>query len=342
MKYKFHLFSKSLIFKESAGTSRGVYTTREVHYAHFVDIQNPLIFGIAEFAPLPRLSSDDLPNYLDLLNSFCTDFAFSGLIDQEQIASYPSIRFGLEMAQRQLKQNGSLKLFGTTPFSEGKEGILTNGLIWMGTKDKMLERLKEKIELDFRCIKIKVGAIDFEEELSLLKHLRSYASSDTIEIRLDANGGFSPTTAMKQLEALSKYQIHSIEQPIAVNQHQAMAQLCQDSPIPIAFDEELISINTLEEKDNLLKTLKPQYIILKPSLHGGFTGSQEWIDTAKKHNINYWITSALESNIGLNAIAQWTNTLDTSIPQGLGTGQLYTNNIDSPLKLIGEKLWFKE
>ncbi len=340
-KYKVQIFNKELIFNQAAGTSRGVYTTRKVYYAQFTDVENPLRYGIGEFAPLPKLSQDDVPNYFEILTRFCKDFAQNGTINIEALRPYPSILFGLEMAKQQLAAKGSLKLFGDTAFAQGQEGIKINGLIWMGTKEKMLQAIEEKLALGFHCIKLKVGAIDFEEELSLIKHIRQHYNKEEIELRLDANGAFKLEEVESKLERLAQYDIHSIEQPIAVKQWELLSRLCNGaSPIDIALDEELISHNSLAERSALLDCIKPQYIILKPSLHGGFSGSDEWISEAEKQNIAWWATSALESNIGLNAIAQWTASHSPTLPQGLGTGMLYTNNIELPLSIEGERLWF--
>lgn len=342
-KYKVQIFPKTLIFNRPAGTSRGIYTTRQVYFAQFTDVENPLHYGIGEFAPLPKLSQDDLPNYAELLHQFCLDFAHSGKLNRKHLRPYPSILFGLEMAEKQLEANSSLKLFGDSPFALGQEGLRINGLIWMGTKAQMFRAIEEKLEQGFHCIKLKVGAIDFEEELSLVQYIRQHFGRDIIELRLDANGAFSPQNVLERLDQLAQYDIHSIEQPIAVNQWELLSELCAGkSPIPIALDEELIGHNSLREKQVLLDSIKPQYIILKPSLHGGFTGSDDWINEAKQRNIGYWATSALESNIGLNAIAQWCASLKVQLPQGLGTGKLYNNNIPLPLSIEGERLWFNK
>ncbi len=341
-KYKVQIFPKTLVFKRPAGTSRGVYTTRQVYYAQFTDVENPLHYGVGEFAPLPKLSQDDLPNYPDLLHKFCHEFAEQGILNSEALSPYPSILFGLEMAQKQLEVNSSLKLFGDTPFALGQEGVRINGLIWMGTKEQMFQAIEDKLAQGFHCIKLKVGAIDFAEELELLEHIRQHFSKEDIELRLDANGAFTPDKVHQKLEQLAQYDIHSIEQPIAVNQWELLSELCNGtSPIPIALDEELIGHNSLSDRQHLLEAIQPQYIILKPSLHGGFSGSDEWISEAEKRGIGWWATSALESNIGLNAIAHWCASHKPNLPQGLGTGMLYSNNIELPLSIKGEKLWFE-
>jgi o-succinylbenzoate synthase len=256
----------------------------------------------------------------------------------EELEAYPSIRFGVETALAHY-QARSLQ-FWHTPFSKGKEGIPINGLIWMGNFDEMYQRIEEKMKTGFRCIKLKIGAIDFEKELELLAHIRKHFTPEQIELRVDANGAFSPTDALEKLKRLSEYHLHSIEQPIRAGQWDEMAKLCECTPFPIALDEELIGINNRQQKIELLDTIQPQYIILKPSLHGGIGGSEEWIELAAERGIGSWVTSALESNIGLNAIAQWTATLMPTLPQGLGTGMLFTDNIDYPLHIEGDCLWF--
>ena len=218
--------------------------------------------------------------------------------------------------------------------------VAVDGLIWMGDFDTMLSRIEEKMAAGFRCIKLKIGAIGFEDELALLRHIRAHFSSREIELRVDANGAFSPADAMEKLKRLSELELHSIEQPIRAGQWEEMARLAADSPLPIALDEELIGCNTPEGKRKLLSAINPQYIVLKPSLHGGICGGNEWIAEAEKRHIGWWITSALESNIGLNAIAQWCATFDNPLPQGLGTGLLFTDNVEMPLEVRKDCLWF--
>ena len=342
---KVEIIPKTLHFKQPAGTSRGVYTSRNVWYIVITNQENPKHFGVGECAPLPALSCDDVPEYLNVLTktsrrleeNMKTNFE-NALTSLEELEAYPSIRFGVETALAHY-QAQSLQLWHT-PFSKGKEGIPINGLIWMGNFDEMYQRIEEKMQQGFRCIKLKIGAIDFEKELELLAHIRKHFTSEQIELRVDANGAFSPTDALDKLKRLSEYQLHSIEQPIRAGQWQEMAELCKNTPLPIALDEELIGINNRQQKIELLDTIQPQYIILKPSLHGGISGSEEWIELAAERGIGSWVTSALESNIGLNAIAQWTATLMPTLPQGLGTGMLFTDNIDYPLHIEGDCLWF--
>lgn len=334
--YRIHIEPRTLHFKQPAGTSRGVYTTRRVWYLHLTSDSQPGREGIGECAPLPNLSCDDLPHYEQLLSSLCQEAAQSG-IDYERLRPYPSILFGLETAFRHFER-GTASLWDT-PFSRGEQGIPINGLIWMGSYTQMLSQIEAKMQAGFRCIKLKIGAIHFEEELSLLKIIRRHFSAKEIELRVDANGAFSPAEALEKLKRLSELDLHSIEQPIRAGQWDSMARLSQLSPLPIALDEELIGVHSKSRKKELLETIHPQYIILKPSLHGGLRGSQEWIAAASQLGIGWWITSALESNIGLNAIAQWCATLHNPLPQGLGTGALFTDNIPMPLEVRGDELW---
>lgn len=336
--YNIQITPRLLHFKQPAGTSRGVYNTRKVWYIEISSMKNPSIKGIGECAPLPNLSCDDVPQYEEVLQQACSRVAREGNIPTESLRNYPSILFGLETALRHY-ETGSLALWDT-PFSRGEAGIPINGLIWMGNFEEMYRQIEAKMEAGYRCIKLKIGAIDFDAELTLLKHIRSRFSVKDIELRVDANGAFSPAEAMHKLDALSKLDLHSIEQPIRAGQWEEMARLTARTPLPIALDEELIGHNTPEIKKELLSAIRPQYIILKPSLHGGICGSNEWIAEAEKQNIGWWVTSALESNIGLNAIAQWCATLHNALPQGLGTGQLFTDNIDLPLEIRKDCLWF--
>ena len=303
----------------------------------------PGIAGVGECAPLPKLSCDDLPDYDAVLRQHCDDVCTRGTIDVDSLRDVPSMLVGLEMAWLQLHRGGGTTL-SDTPFAHGEVGIPINGLVWMGDFDTMARRMEQKLEQGFHCVKIKIGAIDFADEISLIRRLRERYGSDRIELRVDANGAFSPDEAMERLHELSAYDIHSIEQPIMAGQWERMAQLCQSSPLPIALDEELIGVNTLEAKRSLLDTISPQYIILKPSLHGGMAGCREWISLARERGIGSWITSALESNVGLNAIAHFAAMVygpDITMPQGLGTGQLYTDNIDTvPLTIRGDELWY--
>ena len=335
---KYEIEERLLHFKQPAGTSRGIYTTRKIWLIHLSDGQRE---GLGECAPLLDLSCDALPDheYASILNKVCEDFCQSGEIDDDSLRDYPSMLFGLETALLNL-QNGN-RLFDTA-FSRGETGIPINGLVWMGNHDEMLQRLEEKMEKGFRCIKLKIGAIDFDQELDLIRRIRDRFSFHEVELRVDANGAFPYDEALYKLELLSQYNIHSIEQPIRQGQWAYMAELCRESPLPIALDEELIGVNDLAMKHHMLNIIKPRYIILKPSLHGGIAGCREWIATAREMGIGSWITSALESNIGLNAIAQFASSVYgdyITMPQGLGTGQLFTDNIPMPLEIRGDQLW---
>lgn len=335
---------RTLHFKQPAGTSRGVYTTRQSYYLTITDDNRSGIKGVGECATLPDLSCDAVPEYFKILSDICRMVEQTGNIPYEMLRPYPSILFGLETAFAQLEANGSTRLYDT-PFGRGEEGITINGLVWMGTFEEMYSRLEAKLKAGFHCVKLKIGAIDFNKELDLIKHIREAFDKNTIELRVDANGGFTPENAMARLEALAQYDIHSIEQPIKQHQWGEMARLCKETPLPIALDEELIGVNVRSMKEYLLDTIRPQYIILKPSLHGGMYGCDEWIQLAKERGIGSWITSALESNIGLNAIAHYcakTYGPAVSMPQGLGTGQLFTDNIETPLMIEGDKIWYRE
>lgn len=338
MSIKIKILPRLLHFKQPAGTSRGVYTIRKVWYILLSNAANPELYGYGECAPLPDLSCDALPDYEDKLRFFAQEFTERNNFDWEELRNYPSMLFGFETALQHY-QRQSLQLWDT-PFARGEEGIPINGLIWMGSYEKMYQQIQEKIRKGFRLIKLKIGAIDFEEELRLLTYIREHFSKEQMELRVDANGAFSTTDALSKLERLAQLEIHSIEQPIKAGQWKEMARLTAQTPLPIALDEELIGINTLDEKKALLDMIRPQYIILKPSLHGGIVGCEEWIKEAEARNIGWWITSALESNIGLNAIAQWTATLHPTLPQGLGTGMLFEDNIEIPLEIREDQLWF--
>ena len=327
-----------LHFKQPAGTSRGVYNYRDVWYVKIQSDDCPERWGIGECAPLPNLSCDASPDYERALNGACLDLKQKGFLDRECLRLYPSILFGLETAIRHY-ETGSFA-FWNTPFARGENGIPINGLIWMGDYRSMLNQIETKIAAGFRCIKLKIGAIDFEEELALLRHIRNRFSVKDIQVRVDANGAFKPDEAPDKLKRLAELDIHSIEQPIRAGQWEKMAYLTAATSLSIALDEELIGIHGLEEKRKLLVEIRPCYIVLKPSLHGGFCGCNEWIEEAGKQGIGWWITSALESNIGLNAIAQWCATFDKLLPQGLGTGQLFSDNLDFPLFVRQDRLWY--
>jgi len=338
----------TLNFKQASGTSRGILTQKDSWFIIVQDEFDPEIVGIGECGLLKGLSIDDRPDYEQKVIEVCNNIQNFQMFIDEGLEMFPSIKFGLEMALMDLgviEENGNSgyrgkRMLFPTEFTKGNDSIDINGLVWMGEFDFMKQQIREKIDSGFSCIKLKIGAIDFEKELQLIKSIRKEFSAKNIEIRVDANGAFSPQEALDKLIKLSAFDLHSIEQPIKQGQWEKMAKLCENTPLPIALDEELIGINELTQKAKLLEIINPQYIILKPSLIGGFKVSEEWIQLAEKNNIGWWVTSALESNIGLNVIAQWTYTLNSNMPQGLGTGQLYTNNFNSPLEIKSGKLYF--
>jgi o-succinylbenzoate synthase len=323
-----------LDFERPSGTSRGVMTEKETW---FILLEKDGKQGIGECGILRSLSIDDRPDYEEKLHWVCANIHLGEDKLWENLLEFPSIQFGLETAFRSLEAETPYLLF-PSEFTNGMENISINGLVWMGDEAYMKEQIQDKIKQGFNCIKLKIGAIDFVYELDLLRFIRNNFTPQEIEIRVDANGAFSSEDALSKLNQLSEFKLHSIEQPIRASQHDSMAQLCKVSPLPIALDEELIGVFGYDKKEALLKKIQPQYIILKPSLAGGFRGCTEWITVAEKHNIGWWVTSALESNIGLNAIAQWTFLQNNPMPQGLGTGALYTNNFDSPLEVTNGEL----
>jgi o-succinylbenzoate synthase len=325
-----------LYFRRPSGTSRGVLTQKETW---FIILENEGKKGIGECGLLRSLSIDDRPDYEEKLKWACDNIHLGEEMLWDSLIEFPSIQFGVEMAFRSLQAKTPYLLFPSA-FTEGEKNIPINGLVWMGDEAYMKQQIQEKLKEGFRCIKLKIGALDFQKELELLRFIRSNFSADTIEIRVDANGGFTADTALHKLFQLNEFQLHSIEQPIHKNQPDSMAALCKSTPVPIALDEELIGVFGIDARNDLLQKIQPDYIILKPSLIGGFRGTKEWIDLAAKNNIGWWITSALESNIGLNAIAQWTFLQHNTMPQGLGTGALYTNNFDSPLDVKNGELLY--
>lgn len=323
-----------LKFKRPSGTSRGVMTEKETW---FLFLENNGKTGIGECGILRTLSIDDRPDYEDKLKWVCDNIHLGKEQLWEELIEFPSIQFGVEMAFLSLESETPFELFPSA-FVAGKDDMPINGLVWMGDQNFMKQQIEEKLVQGFNCIKLKIGAIDFDKELELLAAIRKNFDAETIEIRVDANGAFTPEEALEKLNQLAYFQLHSIEQPIKANQIEAMHSLCSATPFPIALDEELIGVFGKDNKEALLKEIQPQYIILKPSLVGGFKGTLEWITIAEQLSIGWWITSALESNVGLNAITQFTYTLGSKMPQGLGTGGLYTNNFDCPLYIGNGKI----
>jgi o-succinylbenzoate synthase len=326
-----------LEFKIPSGTSRGVMTHKETW---FIIIENDQKKGIGECGILRGLSCDDRTDYEEKLAWACANIYLG--MDQlwEALIEFPSIQFGIEMAFQSMASENPFLLFPSA-FTNGLKSIPINGLIWMGNEAFMKQQIETKLTEGFHCLKLKIGAIDFDEELKLLSQIRQNFTSEQVEIRVDANGAFDITEALNKLNQLSGFKLHSIEQPIQKNNTDSMSELCKTSPIPIALDEELIGVFSFEEKEQLLVKIKPQYIILKPSFVGGFRGTNEWILLAEKYQIKWWVTSALESNIGLNAIAQWTFLKQSTMSQGLGTGALYHNNFECQLEVSEGQLWFK-
>ena len=338
MDIRYKLSQRTLHFKRPARTSRGEYTEHDTIIVLITDEDGKRI-GLGECAPLPDLSYDrNAYACLSDVDKLIND-ALKSEDYHEFLRPYPALLFAIESAMNDYQQNPFLY---DTPFALGKEGIPINGLIWMADYENMRNQVEDKLQQNSRCIKIKIGAINWEDELLLIRNIRAHYSNDIIQIRVDANGNFTPEEVMPRLEELAKYDIHSIEQPIQQCQWKEMAKLCKNSPIPIALDEELIGINTVEEKQEVLDIIKPQYIVVKPTLHGGITGALEWIDEAKKRNIDSWITSALEGNIGLLSVALLAARAygpNITFPQGLGTGQLFVDNIDMGLRIKDNKLW---
>lgn len=325
-----------LHFKRPAGTSRGILRQKE---SWFIVLKESGKRGIGECSLISGLSPDNRMTYQQELDWLCKHTNSFDSWMQTKGPLFPSIMFGMETALADLKAGGN-NVFIETAFTRGTKGIPINGLIWMGPSEFMQQQIREKLEAGFSCIKIKIGAIDFDEELNLLNLIRKQFDANTIEIRVDANGAFTAFQALEKLKRLAAFNIHSIEQPIQAGQWEQMAVLCEKSPIPIALDEELIGVTNIREQQRMLETIRPAYIILKPSLLGGITASEQWTKLAESMGIKWWATSALESNIGLNAIAQWAFNTGNSMPQGLGTGQLYTNNISSPLEIRQGKLYY--
>lgn len=335
MKATYHKYI--LHFKQPSGTSRGVLTDKETW---FLVLEENGKKGIGECGILRGLSADDRPDYEEKLQWVCGNIHLGAEKLWEALMEFPSIQFGVEMAFLSLQSENPFVLL-PSKFTSGAASIAINGLVWMGDEAFMKRQIEEKIEQGFRCIKMKIGAIDFEKEKALLRFIRQNFDAQTMEIRVDANGAFSENEALDKINQITGFQIHSIEQPIQKNKTDTMSVLCKNTQLPIALDEELIGVFSMTDKEALLQKVRPQYIILKPSFIGGFRGTSEWIALAEKYQIGWWITSALESNIGLNAIAQFTYLQNNPMPQGLGTGALYTNNFESPLQVAQGQLWYR-
>ncbi len=350
-----HLYASyskyTLQFLFDAGTSRGILKTRDTYFIKLLAVDDTDGVGIGECAPLQGLSIDYRPGLQSYIQQVCRKFSTMAVPDNVEEAKkliyqtidkgYPSVIFAFETAFLDLLQGSKRRLF-YNDFSSGEASIRINGLIWMGNKSFMLQQIKDKLAQGFNCIKIKIGAIDFDSECEVLQYIRKEYSAGDIEIRLDANGAFSAENAYEKLDILSQYNIHSVEQPVQPGQVELMHILCKEAPIPIALDEELIGTFSLKRKKELLEAIQPAYIILKPTLLGGFAATKEWINFASQMNIGWWITSALESNIGLNAVSQFAASVEPELPQGLGTGKLFANNIPSPLTIQDGELWYSK
>ena len=331
---------ETLHFKKPARTSRGEYSLHEMYLITLTDKATGKK-GTGELAPLPDLSCDrnaypDIPEVRRLAEKALPS-VLNGTWPDDML-SYPALRFALESAVAEARDE--LSIFNYQ-FSIPQVSIPINGLVWMSSFEDMLEQVKAKMAIGFRCIKLKIGAIDWQKEIELIRYVRSCFPKEDLQLRVDANGAFAPEWAMDRLTELSKYDIHSIEQPIRQGQWDEMAQLCKESPLAIALDEEMIGVNDPKEKARLLDTIRPQYIVLKPTMHGGISGTCEWIELANKRGINSWITSALESNIGLRSIALLAESVygpNITFPQGLGTGQLFTDNIENNIQIEGANL----
>ena len=329
-------FKYILHFKNPSGTSRGILTDKETW---FIVLENDGKKGIGECGILRGLSADDRPDYKEKIQWTCENIHLGEQKLWDELIEFPSIQFGIEMAFLSLKSENPFVLF-PSDFTKNTKSISINGLVWMGDEAFMKTQIEDKIAQGFSCVKLKIGAIDFNKEINLLRFIRANFDENAIEIRVDANGAFSENDALHKINQITGFKLHSIEQPIKKNHTDTMSVLCKNSQIPIALDEELIGVFSTEEKQNLLQKIRPQYIVLKPSFIGGFRGTLEWISIAEKLNIGWWITSALESNVGLNAIAQFTFLQNSIMPQGLGTGSLFTNNFDCPLTVSEGQLWY--
>ncbi|MDA0196598.1 MAG: o-succinylbenzoate synthase [Bacteroidetes bacterium] len=331
----------TLDFKFKAGTSRGILSSRDIWIIKLWDEASPQVYGLGESGPLKGLSIDDRPDLEDQIIDLKNKIGYhsipqkeekDGLVEILVREEFPSLRFALETALLDLI-NGGKRIIFDNPFSRSEAEIPINGLVWMGDKDFMLSQIDAKIEAGYDCLKMKIGAINFEQELGVLSYIRQHFKGSELILRVDANGAFSPDEALEKLKKLSDFDLHSIEQPIKPGQREEMGMLCMDSPVPIALDEELIGISESSKRRSLLSGINPQYIILKPTLLGGMKSSLDWIEIADKAGVSWWFTSALESNIGLNAISQLTGQFNLNDHQGLGTGQLYHNNFSSPLNI---------
>lgn len=339
MALNYRLEPHQLEYYRPATTSRGALNFRKLWLLKVWDSTKPHIIGQGEIGIIPKLSPEDRPDIEDVLAIALQQLQTSHKVDPALLLELPALAFAIECALLDLQMGGK-SLFFPSAYAEKQEGIKINGLVWMHGIPEMVAEAKTKIEQGFDCIKFKVGALDFDSECRMLESIRKLPNGHNLEIRLDANGAFSVEDALLKLKELNRFGIHSIEQPIKPNQWDAMQEICAKSPFAIALDEELIGVKE-SDIERLLKSIKPQYIILKPSLLGGLRASDKWIENAEKLAIGWWATSALESNIGLNAIAQWVAAKKPSLPQGLGTGKLYKSNFEPHTEIRNGYLWLK-
>lgn len=332
-----------LEFCVPSGTSRGVLREKPTWFV-FVHDANGKLKGVGECSPIPGLSIDPIDAIAPMLNRVCANpdlLRFEARGETDELAAFPCVEFGLETALLDIGNSRSTGVLFDNAFSRGETGITINGLVWMGLPGYMQQQIDARLDDGFTCIKLKIGALDFATELDLLKKLRARYGETDLEIRVDANGAFPASAAMSRLNALSAFALHSIEQPIAPGQISEMGDLCRRSPIPIALDEELIGVVEPGERKRLLEAIRPQYLVLKPSLLGGIDASLHWLRLAEQLGIRWWFTSALESNVGLNAIAQLVSETQAAAAQGLGTGKIYRNNVPSPLALASGTLFYR-
>lgn len=340
MSLRFQIEPHTLVYHKPATTSRGALSDRKLWLVKVFDPEYPADIGIGECGIIPKLSPEDRPDFEQTLLEVIEKLNKEQEIEPEIWEQNPALRFAVETAILDL-ETGSMKTFFETTYSRGESGIWINGLVWMASLEEMIEEAKAKVQAGFDCIKFKVGTQDFDSECRMIEQVRKLGDAGNLQIRLDANGAFLPQDTLYFLKELNRFGIHSIEQPIKPNQWEEMEEICAKSPIPIALDEELIGINPENNGAKLLQKIKPQFIILKPSLLGGLAQSDKWISLAENLGIGWWATSALESNIGLNAIAQWLSAKPISMPQGLGTGKLYQTNFDPETEIVEGKLWLK-
>jgi O-succinylbenzoate synthase len=336
---KARIVFKEFLFSRPATTSRGTYLKKKVNFILLYHTDDPSSAGIGECSLFPGLSFDDRKDFQEKLQQTIDRINHGEYTADSTLIDWPTINFALETAWKDVRVMGNKTLY-PSGFTEGKDSIRINGLIWIGTKEAMFRQIRQKLEDGFTCLKLKIGNLSLDEEMELLGFLRKQFGAEDLELRVDANGAFKPKEVLEILKILSDFDLHSIEQPIAPGHPDTMAEICELSPIPVALDEELIGKHVSAARRKLLDIIKPHYLVLKPGLLGGIAACNDWVKLSNERNIGWWITSSLETNIGLNAISQWTYTLNNSYAQGLSTGSLYAFNIPSPLYLYGERLYY--